>query len=242
MVRTDAETSNKSRVGWLDPLAARLGCIWGRSICGVESVGRRWGDERALFDDDQARRRLLEAASRCIARHGDTQVRMAEVADEAGVVRSTVYRYFATRDELLLGLLLSRTDAAMDTVVRSLEHPWDAKLSIPDLILKPISLVGGNALNEALFASESTALASALQSGSEAVIDVLLSHFGPLLERWQTDGQLHSDLDLRETVRWMQSAWLFLLSPAWRLRSAADKQRFAEHYLVRALVVTQDRT
>jgi TetR/AcrR family transcriptional regulator len=208
----------------------------------MDSVSRRWGDEQALFDDDVARRRLLDAASRCITRRGDTQIRMAEVAEEAGVVRSTVYRYFATRDQLLLALLVLRTDRAIDTVVRSLKHPRDARRSIPDLILEPIGLVAGNALNEALFAPESTALASALELGSEAVMDVLVHHVGPLLERWQADGQLHSDLDHRETIRWMQSAWLFLLSPPWRRRSTAAKRRFAEQYLVRALVKGQDRT
>ena len=63
---------------------------------------------------------------------------MTEVADEAGVARSTVYRYFRTRDDLVLGLLLSRVDAALETVVRSLRDPDDAAKCLPDLILKPI--------------------------------------------------------------------------------------------------------
>ncbi|HNM84345.1 MAG TPA: helix-turn-helix domain-containing protein [Mycobacterium sp.] len=189
-----------------------------------------------MLDDEAARRRLLEAASRCISRRGNTQVRMAEVAEEAGVVRSTLYRYFANRDELLLGLLIMRTDIAIAALVSSLWQPEDAAQSIPELILGPVNLVQGNPLNEALFAPESTASTSALESGAESVIDVLLRHFGPLLQNWQTSGQLHADLDQRETVRWMQSAWLYLLSPAWRPRSAEDKRRFVEQYLVRALV------
>lgn len=207
----------------------------------MESVSRRWGEDLALLNEEAARRRLLEAASRCIARRGNTQIRMTEVADEAGVVRSTLYRYFATRDELLLGLLITRTDNAVAALVRSLWHPNDAAQSIPDLILGPVALVEGNPLNEALFSPESTAFASALELGSETVIDVLVRHFGPLLQRWQADGQLHADLDHRETVRWLQSAWLFLLSPAWRQRPTEAKRRFVEQYLVRALV-HRDRT
>jgi hypothetical protein len=41
---------------------------------------RWWGDDRAILDDDEARRRLIEAASRCIVRRGNTQIRMNEVA------------------------------------------------------------------------------------------------------------------------------------------------------------------
>lgn len=202
----------------------------------AQSASRRWGDDSALLDDDEARRRLLEAAARCIARRGNTQFRMAEVADEAGVVRSTVYRYFATRDELLLGLLLVRTDTALAAFVRSLEDPHDAARTIPDLILGPIARVEGNPLNEALFATESTAVASAVQAGVEPVVDVLMRHFGPLLQAWQADGQLRADLDLREAVHWLNATSHFLLAPPWRQRTAAAKARFVEQYVVRALL------
>jgi AcrR family transcriptional regulator len=202
----------------------------------AQPASRRWGDDRALLDDDEARRLLLDAAARCIARRGNTQIRMAEVADEAGVVRSTVYRYFATRDELLLALLLVRTDAALTTFVRGLNQPEDAASSIPDLILGPIASVDGNLLNEALFATESTAVVSAVQAGAEPVIDVLMRHYGALLQAWQADGQLQPDLDLRETVHWMNAVSHFLLAPPWRHRPIEAKRQFVEQYLVRALL------
>ncbi len=201
-----------------------------------QPAGRRWGDDRALLDDGEARRLLLEAAARCITRRGNAQIRMAEVADEAGVVRSTVYRYFASRDELLLGLLLMRTDAAMADFVLGLPQPEDAAASILDLILGPISRVDGNPLNEALFANESTAVVSAVQAGAEPVVDVLMRHFGPLLQAWQADGQLVADLDLRVTVHWMNSVSHFLLAPPWRHRPLPDKRLFVERYVVRALL------
>jgi len=74
---------------------------------------RWWGDDRAILDDEEARRRILDAAGRCIVRRGNTQFRMGEVADEAGVSRSTVYRYFPGRDDVLLGLMLMRVDRAV---------------------------------------------------------------------------------------------------------------------------------
>gem|GEM_PF-1341355 len=202
----------------------------------AEPLSRWWGGERALLDDDEARGRILEAAGRCVASRGDTQIRMAEVADEAGIARSTVYRYFASRDEMLLALVLMRTDTAMVAIVRALRKPKDAARSIPRLILDPLDLVERNPLNEALFADESTALLSALQVSPEPVVDVLFHHFGPLLEQWQADGQLYEDLNLRDTVRWMISVSLFLLAPEWRSQTKAAKRRFVEQYLVRALL------
>lgn len=208
---------------------------------------RRWGDHRAILDDDEARRRLLDAATRCIVRRGDAEFRMAEVADEAGVARSTLYRYFSARGDLILGLFLSRVDAALDEVVRSLPDPGDAARCLPELILGPIGYVHGNPLNEALFSPASIAFVTALELGSEPLVDATLAHFGPLLERWQADGQVHRDLDRRETARWMNAVGLVLLAPPWRERPTREKREFLERYFVRALVrdarpASDDRT
>ncbi|MEZ0351592.1 TetR/AcrR family transcriptional regulator [Mycobacterium sp. pR1184] len=197
---------------------------------------RWWGDDRAILDDEEARRRLLDAAGRCIVRRGNAQIRMAELADEAGVSRSTVYRYFPNRDEVLLGLMLARVDAALGELVGSLPHPDDPVRSLPEMVLARVESVAGNPLNEALFAAESTAVPAALQLGSEPMIELMLTHYGPLLQRWKDAGNLYSDLDPRSIVQWLSTTTLFLLSPAWRLRPVADKREFVEQFLVRALV------
>ncbi len=197
---------------------------------------RRWGSETALIDDDEARRRLIEAAGRCIAERGSIDIGMAAVADEAGVVRSTLYRYFQTRDELIIGLVVSRVGAALDAAIRSLRYPKSASRSIPELILHPLDLVAGNPLNEALFSSDSGPIVSALQLQSEPLMDSLYEAYGPFLEGWQADGQLCSDLDVRETLRWMNAVSLMLLGPPWKDLSRAAKREFVERYLLRALL------
>ena len=149
---------------------------------------RRWGDDRAILDDEEARRRILDAAGRCIVRRGNTQFRMGEVADEAGVSRSTVYRYFPGRDDVLLGLMLMRVDNALGDLVRSLPAPDDPVRSVPEMVLARVESVDGNPLNEALFAAESTAVATALEKGSEPFVELLLRHYEPLAESVEAGG------------------------------------------------------
>jgi TetR/AcrR family transcriptional regulator len=197
---------------------------------------RRWGDDRAILDDEEARQRILDAAGRCIVRRSNTQFRMGEVADEAGVSRSTVYRYFPGRDDVLLGLILTRVDKALGDLVRSLPAPDDPVRSVPEMVLARVESVDGDPLNEALFAAESTAVAAALEKGSEPIVELLLRHYEPLLNRWKRAGRLHDDLDPRSVVQWLHTTILFLLAPAWRHRPAADKREFVEQFLVRALV------
>jgi TetR/AcrR family transcriptional regulator len=185
---------------------------------------------------DDAARRILDAAGRCIVKRGNTQIRMSEVAHDADVVRSTVYRYFPTRDDLLLGLVLRRVDAALGRLVRGLRHPDDPLRCIPRMVLEPAESVDGDQLNEALFASESTSLTAALALGSEQIVDVVVGHYDELFARWQDDGTMHPDLDRREVARWIHTAVLHLLSPPWRHRSRAAKRRFVDQFVVRALV------
>lgn len=75
-----------------------------------------WGGDPPR-DDDEAIRRILDAAHRCIDRDGD--VGIAEVAREVGVTRPTVYRYFRTTDDLLVA---TATDDASALLARIESH------------------------------------------------------------------------------------------------------------------------
>ncbi|OFB37370.1 TetR family transcriptional regulator [Mycolicibacterium sp. (ex Dasyatis americana)] len=203
----------------------------------TSSQVRHWGDDRALLNDEEARSRLLDAAERCIVARGDTQIRMGEVASDAGVARSTLYRYYSARDDLLLGLIVRRIDNAFARWVRALRRPRDAASSIRELVLKPIAAVNDDdPLNRALYSSESSVLVPVLETGTQTVTDVMAEHVAPLFKQWKADGQIYDDLNLRETMQWMSATTSFLLTADWRHRPTAAKRRFVDRYLIRALV------
>jgi AcrR family transcriptional regulator len=199
-----------------------------------------WGSDSALLDDAEARRRLVAATVRCLVRRGSGRIRVEEVAVEAGVSRSTVYRYFRSRDDLILAVLLSRVDDAMAGVLRSLPKPEEASRSLCDVFLKCTNLISGDALSEALFAGGGRPVAESLPLTAEPVVEAVHRHLEPLLRRWRDDGQLRADLDLRETVRWLIAAGGILMSPPWSTWSLPRKRAFLETYVVRALVVPAD--
>ena len=57
----------------------------------------------AIPDEDEAssRRRILNATAEVLARSGQTKLSLSEVALQAGVSRPTLYRWFASKTELL---------------------------------------------------------------------------------------------------------------------------------------------
>ena len=56
--------------------------------------------------DDDRRARILEAALEVCQRHGVEGARMEEVAARAGVSKGTLYRYFESKEELLLATVI----------------------------------------------------------------------------------------------------------------------------------------
>jgi AcrR family transcriptional regulator len=68
-------------------------------------------------DDAEARRRLIEATRRCIERFGPERVTLGDVAEEAGVTRPTVYRYFDTWEDLLRAAFVVATGGILERTV-----------------------------------------------------------------------------------------------------------------------------
>jgi AcrR family transcriptional regulator len=69
---------------------------------------------------------ILEAACRVVVRDGAHGLRMARVAEEAGVSKALVHYYFSTRQELLrsaFGFSESRLDAIVDEELAGLATP-----------------------------------------------------------------------------------------------------------------------
>lgn len=71
---------------------------------GLTGRGTRWG-VAPPSTDDEARERILDAAERCYGRLGVLKTAVGDIADEVEIHRTTVYAYFANRDEILDGVL-----------------------------------------------------------------------------------------------------------------------------------------
>src|SRR3546814_653757 len=91
----------------------------------------RWGTD-APFDTDAARERLINAAEACFLRYGVMKTTVEDVAAHANVSRATVYRYFAGRDELILGVLLRDGGRFLEALGQRLDAAEDLEQAIID--------------------------------------------------------------------------------------------------------------
>jgi AcrR family transcriptional regulator len=63
-------------------------------------MGRKGWAGAPPADDDEARKRIVDATLSIVDRRGAAQTTVSEVAEALGITRRTVYRYFAGTDEL----------------------------------------------------------------------------------------------------------------------------------------------
>ena len=107
---------------------------------GAKRVGEKVTERRQRSDAALNRAKILDAARRLMADHGDTSMRA--IADAAGLGRGTVHRHFASREELIDAVRRqARDDAESDEedYLRppgELAHVTATPLSVADVLNK----------------------------------------------------------------------------------------------------------
>jgi len=72
---------------------------------------QRWGDNSRVSDQASGRHLILLAAKHCFAEASIESTSIDQVAQQAGVSRRTVYRYFANKPALVLAVVEDQAEA-----------------------------------------------------------------------------------------------------------------------------------
>lgn len=199
-------------------------------VSGAPSSRGSWAGDPPLRA--AARRRLIEAASRCVVRDGLDATSLSSVAAEAGVSRPTVYRYFDDRQALLLATVLHAGRALGDDLRRHLRaFRGEPRRMAVEAMLYVLAEVPRNPLLAAVWGST---LLDAEMLAAFTGAEVLAIAREATEELVRAAGW--SDAEADEALEWMLRVLLSLLVAPTRARSDAALRGLLERRLLPALL------
>jgi AcrR family transcriptional regulator len=100
----------------------------------------QWG-YHAADDADAARERIVDAAETAIQRWGVVRTRIDDIAAEAHCGRTTIYRYFGNRDNVVIEVVLRQARRLLGTLVDRLATLPDTPDKVVEALVLAVDLV-----------------------------------------------------------------------------------------------------
>jgi AcrR family transcriptional regulator len=121
---------------------------------------------------EATRARILDAAFDAVATFGLARLTVEDVARQAGLSRQSVYRYFASRDELIGALVLREVDAILEGVREANARHADLEAAVGESALFCLRTLRRHPLLDRLLAWE-----------PETLLPHLTTRAGPVIAR-----------------------------------------------------------
>ncbi len=151
------------------------------------------------MDEDPVRREIIDTARAYFLKYGYSRVSTAEIADEAGRSKKTLYKHFPTKEALLTAVLEKVTTGVEHEILLLLGN---TALPGDERIRRVLERVGvhlaavGNVLYDDLEAKEPALYGSARQQQRQVLGELL----NRLLRAAVDDGTFRADADIPATV------------------------------------------
>src|SRR5690242_3902892 len=116
--------------------------------------------------------RILDAAYRCVDALGVARTTMEDVARRAGVTRQTIYRYFPSKEDLMMALVLREEDGFIEGTRAAFAAGETLDEAIYQGVLYCLRLARKHPLLDRL-----------LRTDAESLLPYLTTRAGPLIRR-----------------------------------------------------------
>lgn len=172
---------------------------------------------RAKLSTEVRKEQFAEAALSIIGEHGLRGLSVARVAHRVGLVPSAVYRHYATKDDLLDGVLALIRDRLSGNVTTVCDENTEPLECLRRLLMRHIQLIRENQGIPRIIFSEEVFLGHPHRKAAVyEMVKSYLKHVAEVIQRGQERGQIRPGLD-HSTLSLM---FLGMIQPAailWRL-------------------------
>jgi AcrR family transcriptional regulator len=152
--------------------------------------------------------RILDAAKRQILERGMQKMRIEQIAAEVGLQRPNVYRYFPSKNALVLEVLISETREILRARRRQVPIKGPVAPLLVESLLLGFRLSQSTGVFSACLDEDSHQTAQLLTQ--PAFVTIAGEYWAPLLQHGRHRGEIDPDLDDDEIVRWFLGIQILL--------------------------------
>jgi AcrR family transcriptional regulator len=166
-----------------------------------EETALRWGDGRRAAPDF-AREQILDAALRCYQQFTYQEASMGQIAREAKVSRTTIYRHFENREEVVLGVITRE----LYKVIGVLGERVTSDASFGEFIVETLVLADEQVRSSPVFElllRETSVLLSRVPSYTDEIVALTGAYFLDRFEAARAAGELRDGVEFSEFMDWL---------------------------------------
>lgn len=198
------------------------------------SLAVRWGDGRRA-DSDFAREQILDAAWRCYKANTIYKTSMEHIAREAKVSRTTVYRYFENRDEVLTGVVMRALHRLIEQVRNDVAETDNFGDFIVEALVSGVEAVPNSPVFSLLLQEQSMVI-SRVYIVSPETLATLVDFFRERFEQAKRDGELREGIELLPFIDWLiHLVSAYMLVPT-GTQSSDDWRKMLRTFFVPAVI------
>jgi AcrR family transcriptional regulator len=198
---------------------------------------RQRGDAAARLDPSSPLgNRIVEAAMRCFDTWGVERTRMGDIATEADVARPTLYRYFPTKEALVLEVMVRHIRDENAAVLRKLKLRGSGRRAILDCLLLLLREGTPKEQPGSLLRTDSTRKLARRSATSPEVFRATSELWSVVLDYANERGELRPGLDIDGAIHWLTTiVHLGLVLPE-LMPADQDLAHYLDEFVVQALV------
>ena len=183
---------------------------------------------------DLTRQRVVDAAEALVRDRGAGALRLESVAEAVGLHRSSVYRYFDSKEELLVAVVVQATLRLGREVVAELGADASPDRFVVDGLVMALARIANDPLHQSLLSpSASEAVA---RVGGRVLTEGLRPLVEPMFTAAAERGMLRDGVTPDDAVQWLHIVATGLLRASTEMREPDALMRLLELMLVPVLL------
>jgi AcrR family transcriptional regulator len=155
---------------------------------------------------------IREAAKICYQRVGIEKTGMEDIAREAGIARSTLYRYYPRHEELLLAVVTDYMQAMNQQLQKKLTRYQSPADKIVEGLILAIRAIPEHPLLSRVFVRDEGGMLRRSLWNSPALVELGVNLMGTVLQEARERGQLQQAVASEVLVEWVYRILLSFIS------------------------------